>query len=135
MPNFSEKDLDRIFSKGRIINGLDPKSWRLDASDAIICRSSYGRDDEFFGWEVDHVVPKSMLEAAKVPEALIDYEQNLRPLNWNNNNSKGNDYPTYTTVIVSLDDGKSNCKKKGRRTVNKFKQLQLKKLYVDYLQL
>lgn len=30
MPDFSEKDLDRIFSSGRIISGLDPKTWRLD---------------------------------------------------------------------------------------------------------
>ena len=47
--NLSEKDKDRIFRKARKIEGLDADEWRMDACDAIIHRSSFGRDDEFFG--------------------------------------------------------------------------------------
>ena len=40
MPDFSGKDLDRIFSSGRIISGLDPKTRRLD--DGMDADSWYG---------------------------------------------------------------------------------------------
>lgn len=135
MSDFSEKELDQIFKKAREIKGLDPDEWRLDASDAIIRRSSYGCDDEFFGWEVDHIVPKSILEGADVPERLIDHDYNLRPLNWNNNRSKADDYPNYKTAMVSEDEGKSNVRKEGSRTVNTSKQGLLRKLYAQYLTL
>lgn len=135
MSTFSEKELDQIFKKAREIKGLDPNEWRLDASDAIIRRSSYGCDDEFFGWEVDHIVPRSILEGADVPEQLIDYDYNLRPLNWNNNRSKADDYPSYKTTMVSEDEGKSNVRKEGSRTVNTPKQEQLRRLYAQYLTL
>lgn len=48
MSTFSEKELDQIFRKAREIKGLDPDEWRLDASDAIIRRSSYGYIEVLF---------------------------------------------------------------------------------------
>ena len=133
--NLSEKEKDRIFRKARKIEGLDADEWRMDACDAIIHRSSYGRDDEFFGWEVDHIVPKSLLEENDVPQVLIDDFRNLRPLNWRNNLSKGNDYPKYTADIKSEDGGESNVIRSSSRTVNKAKQKELRELYAQYLQL
>lgn len=133
--NLSEKDKDRIFRKARKIEGLDADEWRMDACDAIIHRSSFGRDDEFFGWEVDHIVPKSLLEENGVPQDLIDDFQNLRPLNWRNNVSKGNDYPSYKVEIQSEDGGESNVIRGRRRTVNKVKQKELRELYAKYLKL
>lgn len=133
--NLSEKDKDRIFRKARKIEGLDADEWRMDACDAIIHRSSFGRDDEFFGWEVDHIVPKSLLEENGVPQDLIDDFQNLRPLNWRNNVSKGNDYPSYKVEIQSEDGGESNVIRSRRRTVNQVKQKELRELYAKYLKL
>lgn len=133
--NLSEKDKNIIFRKARKIEGLDADEWRMDACDAIICRSSYGRDDDFFGWEVDHIVPKSLLEESNVPQELIDDFRNLRPLNWRNNLSKGNDYPEYVADIKSEDGGESNVIRSSKRTVNKVKQKELRDLYVQYLQL
>ena len=133
--NLSEKDKDRIFHKARKIEGLDPDEWRMDACDAIIHRSSFGRDDEFFGWEVDHIVPKSLLENNGVPQNLIDDFRNLRPLNWRNNVSKGNDYPNYKAEISSEDGGESNVPRSINRPVNKSRQNELKDLYARYLQL
>ena len=133
--NLSEKEKDRIFSKARKIEGLDADEWRMDACDAIIHRSSFGRDDEFFGWEVDHIVPKSLLEENGVPQDLIDDFQNLRPLNWRNNVSKGNDYPSYKVEIQSEDGGESNVIRSRRRTVNQVKQKELRELYAKYLKL
>ena len=133
--SLSEKEKDRIFRKARRIEGLDADEWRMDACDAIIHRSSYGRDDEFFGWEVDHIVPKSLLEDNDVTQELIDDFRNLRPLNWRNNASKGDDYPRYNAAIRSDDGGESNVLKASSRTVNKAKQDELRKLYSDYLDL
>ena len=133
--NLSEKEKDRIFRKARKIEGLDADEWRMDACNAIIHRSSFGRDDEFFGWEVDHIVPKSLLEENGVPQDLIDDFQNLRPLNWRNNVSKGNDYPSYKVEIQSEDGGESNVIRSRRRTVNQVKQKELRELYAKYLKL
>ena len=133
--NLSEKEKDRIFRKARKIEGLDADEWRMDACDAIIYRHSYGRNDDFFGWEVDHIVPQSLLEENGVPQNLIDDFRNLRPLNWRNNVSKGDDYPSYKVEIQSEDGGESNVICSRRRTVNQAKQKELRELYAQYLNL
>lgn len=133
--NFSEVEKNKIFRKARIIEGLDADEWRMDACDAIIYRYSYGRNDDFFGWEVDHIVPKSRLQEKGVPQELIDDFRNLRPLNWRNNASKGDDYPKYKAEIRSEDGGESNVLRASNRTVNKAKQEELRSLYSEYLDL
>lgn len=133
--NLSEKEKDRIFRKARKIEGLDADEWRFDACDAIIYRHSYGRNDDFFGWEVDHIVPQSLLEENGVPQNLIDDFRNLRPLNWRNNVSKGDDYPVYKAEISSKDGGESNVIHSSNRIVNKVKQRELRDLYAQYLKL
>lgn len=133
--NLSEKDKNDIFRKARKIDGLDADEWRMDACDAIIHRSSYGRNDEYFGWEVDHIVPQSLLEQHGVPQDLIDDPSNLRPLNWRNNLSKGNNYPAYQAEIFSEDGGESNILRTKQRIVNKAKQQKLRELYSQYLEL
>ena len=122
-----------IFQKCRTIEGLDPKMWRLDSSGAIIKKTSYGRDDELYGWEIDHVIPVSILEKYHVPEELGNDMLNLRAMNWNNNVSKGNSYPKYEIVITSEDDGKSNTYVVGKKTVNKWLQEKLRALYNGYI--
>lgn len=135
MKNFSEKELDVIFNKARHIDGLDADEWRLDASGAIIKRSSHDRTDEFYGWEVDHIVPEKLLRDNGVPQEMIDDDINLRPLNWNNNVSKGDDYPKYKIVVEADKFQESND------SVNKFieissgKQKKLRDFYQDYAEL
>ena len=68
-------------------------------------------------------------------QELIDDFRNLRPLNWRNNLSKGNDYPEYTADIKSDDGGESNVFRSSKRTVNKGRQKELRELYAQYLQL
>lgn len=130
--NYTEEDKKRIFGRCTKVSGLDPKIWRLDAAGAIICYTSYGREDEFFGWEIDHIYPQSRLEELNVPKELIHDERNLRALNWNNNLSKGDEYPKYEATITSLDNGESNTKGSWSKTINKRKQEQLKELFKDY---
>jgi hypothetical protein len=128
----TEKTRQDIFDKCRKVPGLSEDTWRLDAADAIIKRTSYGCADELYGWEIDHVVPRSLLEEHKVPEDLIDDEQNLRAMNWNNNRSKSDSYPSYKIVVTSSDDGSSNIFIDGNKTVNKSRQQKLRELYKDY---
>lgn len=135
MKDFTEQELDSIFNKASEINGCDPNEWRLDASGAIIRRSSYGSDDELYGWEVDHIVPQSFLEDNDVPDDLIDDDKNLQPLNWNNNNSKGDDYPDYWIVVEADELQESNVSVNKEKTISVMKQNELKELYKDYIQL
>lgn len=128
----TEKTRQEIFDKCRKVPGLPEDIWRMDAADAIIKRTSYGCDDELYGWEIDHVIPRSLLEEHKVPEDLIDDEQNLRAMNWNNNRSKSDSYPFYKIVVTSSDDGSSNIFIEGNKTVNKSRQQKLRELYKDY---
>ena len=130
---YTEEQKDEIFQKCRTIEGMNSKMWRLDASGAIIRRTSYGRDDELYGWEIDHVIPVAILDKYKVPEGLQNNSTNLRALNWNNNVSKGDSYPGYDIVITSEDAGRSNTFVNDRRTVNSRLQEKLRALYADYV--
>ena len=130
---FTEEQKDLVFSRCRVIDGMNPNMWRLDSSGAIIRRISYGRDDELYGWEIDHVIPISILEKYSVPKSLWDNSTNLRAMNWNNNVSKGDSYPHYEIVVTSNDDGRSNTFMIGSKTVNMRLQDKLKSLYGEFI--
>ncbi len=86
------KNIQKVWNKGVIIEGYDPKLYRKDVAGALIEREKYG-ENEFFGWEIDHIYPESKGGG----DELI----NLRPMQWQNNKRKDDDYPIYTTVISS----------------------------------
>jgi len=77
---FSEEYIQRVWAKGRIVQGQDSAKWRKDECDAWIGRAYYGNRDNKFGWEIDHIKPES--------QGGSDELQNLRPLQWQNNASK-----------------------------------------------
>lgn len=135
MKNFTEQELDRIFSKGTPIDDCNGNELRLDAVGAFIKRSSYGRDDEKYGWEVDHIVPEDLLRKHKVPQKLIDNEINLRPLNWKNNVSKGDDYPKYRVAIEVDKYMETNISVDIKTVIDDKTQEQLRNFYKDYIKL
>lgn len=128
---YTEEQKKEYWRRANTVDGENQQEVRRDASGAIIHYSDYKNRDSNYGWEIDHIYPKSLLEEARVPEELINNPQNLRPMNWRNNVSKGSDYPSYTTVITAK--GNVNIEKKGTRVVNAEVQEELKKLYKDYL--
>lgn len=128
---YTEKQKRDFWDKTNTVDGEDWQEVRRDASGAIIHYSDYKDRNSDYGWEIDHIYPKSLLEEANVPEELIDNPLNLRPINWRNNVSKGSDYPSYTTVVAAM--GSVNIEKKGTRVVNADVQKDLKELYKDYL--
>lgn len=120
-----------IWDKALIVKDYDPKRVRKDACGAWIVWDDYGKRDSAFGWEVDHIYPESKLREKNVDIALIDNLDNLRPLNWMNNDSKGCDYPSYQAAVTS--DGNKNSQGDYQYTVNKETRNKVEQLFKDYL--
>lgn len=116
---FSQEDIDRVWERATKVNDFDPTQFRKDACGAWIIRSHYGQRDSIFGWEIDHVYPQSLGGG--------DDDMNLRAMQWENNISKGDDYPSYKVVVQS--EGNKNVRKESQFTVNESLQGQLSQLY------
>ena len=114
-----ESTVDLIWQKGLKVNGYNPDLYRQDYSGAWISRMAYGDRESIFGWEIDHVYPKS--------RGGTDEEINLRPINWQNNISKGDCYPAYVAAVTSEDN--KNVMRETHCTVGKALQSRLKELY------
>lgn len=129
--DYSEDQKLEFWRNANIVEGENEDEVRRDASGAIMRYSEYNNRDSLYGWEIDHIYPRALLEAAGVPEDLIDNHANLRAMNWQNNVSKGNDYPRYSTVVKAV--GNVNIETNGSRIVNATKQEELRELYKNYL--
>jgi hypothetical protein len=70
----------RIWEKGRPIWGKDPALWRSDDFGNLMYRWAYGKYWEPYGWEIDHVIPKS--------RGGTDDIANLRPVTCAANRSR-----------------------------------------------
>lgn len=129
---------DIAWENARVINGLDPKKWRIDACGARIHYDRYDAPGMMYAWQIDHIFPQSALEKADVPQELIDDSANIRALATRNNQSKSDNYPVYRRSYI-WHDGKNveidentdfaNC----RTNVGPFTQEKIKELYKDYL--
>lgn len=71
-----------VWQKAAIVPGYDPARWRKDACGAWMYWGAYGDRNSAFGWEVDHIVPKS--------DGGPDDLTNLRPLHHENNSVRLN---------------------------------------------
>lgn len=58
MSNFSDEIVDKVWRKGRTLDGWNSDEFRLDAAGAIMVKSHRGTDD-IYDWEIDHVLPKA----------------------------------------------------------------------------
>lgn len=73
----SHDTIQRVWEKGHVILGRDPRIWRRDDYKAVVKRSDYGNRDSEYGWELDHIRPRSTEGS--------DTIDNLRPLQWRAN--------------------------------------------------
>lgn len=115
----TEENINSAWERATKVDNFDANQFRKDACGAWIIRSHYGQRDSVYGWEVDHVYPQSMGGGDDI--------ENLRAMQWENNMSKGDDYPDYKAVVQS--EGNKNVRKEGQYTVNSPLQATLKRLY------
>lgn len=117
--NLNTEFIDQIWEKVKAIVGYDSNIYRKDACGAWIMKDKEGDREHSFGWEIDHIFPKSL-----GGEDDID---NLRPLHWENNMSKGDSYPRYKSVITS--NGSKNVYKEQWVPINAKIQEKIDHLY------
>ena len=110
----SEKIVQLVWEKG-LCFGADSTIYRKDAAGAFIQRDQYGKEGSY-GWTIDHIRP--------VSKGGNDSYVNLRPMQWENNRSKADDYPNYKAVIIA--DGNKNIRKEQDCTVDELIQAQLR---------
>lgn len=91
-----------VWEKGIIVPNYDPAKYRKDACGAWIAWNRYDDKHSQYGWQIDHIYPEARLKS--LPQESIDHPDNLRPLHWRNNESKGADYPTYHSVVKAVDN-------------------------------
>ena len=115
---FTQDEIDKVWGKAKNHQNSNNVEWAKDVADAWIRRDYYGLETAF-GWEIDHVYPES--------KGGDNFLPNLRPMHWENNRTKSDDYPTYNTKITS--EGTSNVEKPQTFTVNDKLQAVLKKKY------
>ena len=78
------KDKDRVWEKGKIIDGKNPNLFREDQYGNQIYKLSYGKLTPQ-GWEIDHSKPTS--------KGGTDHINNLNPTQWRKNREKSDKYP------------------------------------------
>lgn len=100
----SEQLKKDIWEKGTKVPHYDPDKYRKDACGAWISWDRYGDKHSPYGWQIDHIYPESKLQLRRIDQKSIDDINNLRPLHWQNNASKGADYPTYHSVVKAVDN-------------------------------
>lgn len=98
MAYFDDKTINNVWEKATVVSSEQANVWRKDYAGAWIKKSEYGNCDSQYGWEIDHQKP--------VSKGGTDNTVNLKPLQWENNRSKGNDYPRWKTTVSA--DGTSN---------------------------
>lgn len=108
----------QIWDKARTIKDLDPKDFRLDPCGAIIAWHQYGSQTQY-GWVIDHIYPRR--------KGGDDNPENLRVMQWENNISKGDDYPLYYRKVTS--NGASNVDNRKQFIVNRDLRKTLAALY------
>jgi len=118
MADFTEKQIQLVWEKGKAVKNYDKDKYRQDPCGAWIVRDKYGSQGSH-GWQIDHAYPSS-----KGGDEDI---RNLRPMHWKNNQSKGDDYPNYTYKVKA--EGKKNVEIEASIVVHDDLQKTLKTLY------
>lgn len=124
---FTDTIKKAVWNKATIVEGYDQALIRKDPCGAWIMWEKYGIQDNIFGWEIDHIYPKSLLEGLGYSSDEIDDLSNLRAMQHQNNASKGVDYPSYTAFVSS--EGNKNVVRLQNLTVNKKTRTLLNSLY------
>ena len=99
----TQAEIDAAWEKAIKQPNNNPDVFRKDYAGAWIRKSDYGETTDY-GWEIDHLIP-----LAQDGTYSLD---NLIPMHWRNNRTKGDDYPQWRTSMTS--DGVNNIEREQR---------------------
>jgi len=88
---FHDSQVQLVWEKASFAPNANPSLYRLDSAGALIRRADYGLAVRT-GWEIDHMVP--------VAAGGGDDLDNLQSLQWQNNRSKGDEYPYWIPAVA-----------------------------------
>ena len=106
---FNKEIIKRVWGKALPLLNDDPNRVRKDKCGAWIVFDEYGNRNSQFGWEIDHQKPLAL-------DGTYDLA-NLVPMQWNNNRTKGDNYPTWKTSKTSFLDRNIDDEKSWRETI------------------
>jgi len=118
MANFTDDKIKAVWEKAKKVDGHDASKYRQDSAGAWIQWDKYGKE-ESFGWEIDHMFPES--------KGGNENTANLQALQWENNRTKADNFPKYSTSVSS--DGTKYAKKEENWKFNDSFISTLKQLY------
>jgi hypothetical protein len=117
--NYTQQIIDEAWTKATIVANANPDVLRKDACGAWIRRDMYLVRNSEYGWEIDHIFPMSKGGTTR--------KENVRALQWQNADSKGDDYPYYTAQVTA--DNLKNVVQIQSLTVNIKVRERLSKIY------
>lgn len=78
--NWSQEIIVKVWCKGNTDTKWPADEWRFDKYGTWMRFGDYGNRNSKYGWEIDHIIPKS--------RGGSDGLSNLEPLQWQNNVKK-----------------------------------------------
>lgn len=115
---FTQEVIDEVWDKGSVVQGYDERLIRRDCCGAWMMKDEYGQNSDF-GWVIDHVYP--------ISRGGDDNIKNLRPMQWQNNAAKSDDYPDYHSAVMASIA--ANVEVRKDYTVKDSLQKELEELY------
>jgi 5-methylcytosine-specific restriction endonuclease McrA len=89
---FTDEEIRAVWRRGAPVPLTHSDQFRKDSCHAWIHFGKYGETlAGGCGWEIDHILP--------VSQGGTDALENLQPLQWQNNRSKGDDWPSWHCAI------------------------------------
>lgn len=134
--NYTEEQLDAIWAKTKKSKNEENerRGYRKDMCGAWIKRDQYGKKGKY-GWEVDHIYPKSFAEENLINDELYNDITNLQPLHHRNQGpaGKGEEYPSFRAVVSS--DEYNNIFEPKRHTIPHNTQIEIETLFKGYIKM
>lgn len=90
--SFSDEIVNRVWEKAKEVPGYNINVRRKDTCGASIVKSAYGNTNSNYGWQIDHIRPISHGGGNEL--------SNLQPLHWENNEYKGDMYPSNNYCVI-----------------------------------